>query len=153
MKSTIAVIGAEGRVGEAIARRLSGAGYPLLLMCEGCEKLNALAADLGAKGMTVEVISCAREAAWEADIIVTAVAFDLLGEVAATIREVSVGKLVMAAPADGSSDDAARMLQQLLPHSKVISALACDDANAVSIIREALHDANQWEYRSTITES
>jgi predicted dinucleotide-binding enzyme len=136
MKSTVAIIGAGESKGKAIARGLSKEKYPLLLMCAGDTRLDALAEELRAYGSEVELISCAREAAWEADIIVVAVETSLLDKVADKIKEVSVGKYVVTIPYE-EKDDTTR-LQQLLPYSKVINVNADINDPAIRTIHQAI---------------
>lgn len=118
-------------MGSAIARSLYGK-YRLLLMSRDETKLVDLKDELTKSTTDPEVyaISCAREAAWEADIIIVATPYQAEREVAEKIREVAVGKIVISIsnPHDTSynrivtSDDssAAEELQKLLPYSKVV---------------------------------
>lgn len=133
MKNTIAIIGATGLMGSALAGNLTKAGYPLLLMGRDHDRLNALAEEIKAFGGShVEAIGCAREAAWEADIILPAVPYAAQAEVADHIKAVAIGKIVISIinpfnqsfdglmTAPGSS--AAEELQHQLPNSKVVKA-------------------------------
>jgi 3-hydroxyisobutyrate dehydrogenase-like beta-hydroxyacid dehydrogenase len=67
---TVAVIGL-GRMGSAMARRLHGAGYPLVLWNRDRVKADAVAADTGA-----EVADTAATAATAADVVLTSLADD-----------------------------------------------------------------------------
>lgn len=143
---TIAIIGASGKMGSAIARSLHGK-YRLLLMSRDESKLVDLKSELMKSKADGEVyaLSCAKDAAWEADIIILATPHSAEKEVAEKIREVAVGKIVISIsnPLDSaytqlvSSPDtsAAEELQRMLPYSKVVktfnTTLSCDFMKAV----------------------
>jgi predicted dinucleotide-binding enzyme len=115
-------------MGSAIARSLQGK-YRLLLMSRDEAKLFDLKSELSKSTPDPEVyaVSCAREAAWESDIIIIATPYEAEREVAEKIREVAVGKIVISIsnPAHSqlvTSEDfsAAEELQRRLPYSKVV---------------------------------
>jgi predicted dinucleotide-binding enzyme len=95
----------------------------------------------------IESATCAKEASWEADIIVVAASSQEGKEIAERIREVAIGKIVISVsqPINGylnivaspSNISAAEELQALLPHSKVVktfnTAFAVDRYTAKSI--------------------
>jgi len=133
-KQTIAIIGATGNMGSAIARSIVKGPYRLLLKGNRQEDLDALVKDIRTKNVNADVESavCPTEASWEADIIILAVPFGVEKEIAPKIREVANQKIVISianplnetynglvTPTDTS---AAEELQKLLPHSKVIKA-------------------------------
>jgi 8-hydroxy-5-deazaflavin:NADPH oxidoreductase len=135
MKSTIAIIGATGSIGSALARGLAQAGYPLLLMGRRKEKLSRLVDEVKALNKaSVEALGCAKEAAWEADMIIPAVPYPAQEEIVSHIRPVAVGKIVVsiANPFDSKVESlltttgtsAAEELQFLLPHSKVVKVFS-----------------------------
>jgi hypothetical protein len=80
----------------------------------------------------VEILDCSKEASWEADIIIPAVPFKSQVEVAAKIKDVVTGKIVISISNplnetyDGlvtdPSTSAAEELAKLLPYSKVVKA-------------------------------
>jgi predicted dinucleotide-binding enzyme len=129
---TIAIVGATGNMGSAIAKSLSNGNYRLLLMAEEQVKLDKLKTELIKSGATTEfeLNTCAKEASWEADIIVVATPYGTEQEVADKIREVSVGKIVISISNPMDSDyskvvtspntSAAEELQKMLPYSKVV---------------------------------
>jgi predicted dinucleotide-binding enzyme len=130
-KQTIAIIGATGKVGSAIAKCLSVENYRLLLMADEPDKLNMLCATLKQPSAIAEIesLSCAKEASWEADIVIIATPYEEVTEVAKRIREVAIGKIVISVsqPLDmnvnaaiNSESSSAEELQKLLPHSKVV---------------------------------
>ncbi|HET9054539.1 MAG TPA: NAD(P)-binding domain-containing protein, partial [Cyclobacteriaceae bacterium] len=72
---TIAIIGATGNMGSAIAKSLVKKGdYRLLLMSDEHDKLAGLKSVIEQSSAKTEVfsMSCARDASWEADIIILA---------------------------------------------------------------------------------
>jgi 8-hydroxy-5-deazaflavin:NADPH oxidoreductase len=129
---TIAIIGATGNVGSAIAKCLSVTSNRLLLMANEPEQLALLRSEikLSYPAADIENVACAKEASWEADIIVVATSSDEGKEIAERIREVAIGKIVISIsqPINGYLNiianppniSAAEELQQLLPHSKVV---------------------------------
>ena len=132
---TIAIVGATGNMGSTIAKSLSKKGnYRLLLMSNDQYKLVDLKLQLekNKTGTEIFAITCAREASWEADIIIVATPYEAEKEVAEKIREVAAGKVVISIsnPLNSSYTDlltspdtsAAEELQKLLPNSKVVKA-------------------------------
>jgi 8-hydroxy-5-deazaflavin:NADPH oxidoreductase len=134
VKQTIAIIGATGHMGSALAKSLAKGPYRVLLFARDAEKLNTLAEDIKNTDPSadVEAIGCPVDASWEADIIIPAVPFGAEKEVVEKIRPVATGKVVVSianplneaytgmVTAPGSS--AAEELQKLLPHAKVVKA-------------------------------
>jgi NADPH-dependent F420 reductase len=133
-KKAIAIIGATGNMGTAIAKSLAKGKDHLLLMAGNADKLDTLSNELQLinKNVDIEKIQCAVNASWEADIIILAVPYPAEKEIAEKIREVSTGKIIISIsnplnPAfDGlmvaNGTSAAEELQQALPYSKVIKA-------------------------------
>ena len=133
-RQTIAVIGATGNMGSAIAKSLSKGNYRLLLKSNTQEGLDVLVKEIetGNPLAEVETAVCPVEAGWEADIIILAVPFAAEKEIAEKIKEVANQKIVIsiANPLNETFDglvtrpdtSAAEELQKLLPHSKVIKA-------------------------------
>jgi NADPH-dependent F420 reductase len=133
MKKAIAIIGL-GNMGLNIAKNLSRAGYRLLLAdrdpTKAKETLKALRKD--SPKAEVELLDCSREASWEADVVIPAVRYQDQAEVAAKIKDVVTGKIVVsiANPFNPTYDglltdpttSAAEELAKLLPHSKVVKA-------------------------------
>jgi predicted dinucleotide-binding enzyme len=130
---TIAIIGATETMGSAIARSLSKSNpYRLLLMSDEPEKLADLRTEIekNAQHQEVFAMSCAREASWEADIIIVATPYESEKEIAEKIREVATGKIVISISnllnqsgnelATSSDTSPAEELQRLLPTSKVV---------------------------------
>ena len=146
-KQTIAIIGATGNMGSALAKSLAKGNYRLLLKSTRQDELDRLVKEIQATtpSADVEGINCSKEACWEADIIIPAVPFGAEKEVADRIREVANQKIVIsiANPINESysglqtsgETSAAEELQKLLPYSKVIKAFnttfAADFSNPV----------------------
>ena len=133
-KQTIAIIGASGNMGSAIARSLAGGNYRLLLYATDKEKTAAVLQSIHTAnpGAEAESLECSTQASWEADIIILAVPYAAEKEVAEKIREVANQKIVISIsnPLNASytglvtdpGTSAGEELQQLLPHSKVVKA-------------------------------
>ena len=133
-KQTIAIIGATGNMGSAIAKSLSKGHNHLLLCATDSEKLQHTANEIRTlhPGADVDMLDCTVEAGWEADIIILAVPFQAEKEIAEKIRKVANQKIVVsiANPMNGSfsglvtppGSSAAEELQKLLPNSKVVKA-------------------------------
>jgi NADPH-dependent F420 reductase len=134
INKTIAIIGASGNMGSAIAKSLSTSPYRLLLFGKEVGKLRSLVKEIKATNSSAdaEVIGCAADASWEADIIIAAVPFAAEKEIADKIRQVATGKIVISISnplnetysglVTASDTSAAEELQKLLPHSKIIKA-------------------------------
>lgn len=133
-KKTIAIIGASGNMGSAIAKKLAKGNYRLLLFAHHQEKVQQLINEIKKVNPSADVDSmgCPFDASWEADIIIPAVPYEKEKEVADKIKEVATQKIVVSisnplneqynglvTPA-GSS--AAEELQNRLPDSKVVKA-------------------------------
>ncbi|MDB5223552.1 MAG: oxidoreductase [Chitinophagaceae bacterium] len=133
-KKTIAIIGASGNMGSAIAKSLANAPYRILLFGKEEAKLKSLFKEIKNtnKKADAEIIGCAADASWEADIIIAAVPFAAEKDIAEKIRQVATGKIVISISnplnetytglVTSSDTSSAEELQKLLPHSKVIKA-------------------------------
>jgi 8-hydroxy-5-deazaflavin:NADPH oxidoreductase len=152
--TTIAILGATGNMGSAIAKSLAKSGHRILLMSANEAKLNALSESIKniCPNADIDSIDCAYEASWEADIIIAAVPYTAEKEVADKIKEVATGKIVIsiANPLNQTYDglitapgtSAAEELQRLLPHAKVVKAFNTTFANvfAEPVIDEKIID-------------
>lgn len=131
---TIAIIGATGAMGSAIAKGICNGPYRILLMAGNPEKLLFLKSELEQinSDVNVDIIECATNASWEADIIIMAVPYNAESALSAKIKQVATGKIVISISNSltskyeglqtGTPISAAEELQQLLPNSKVIKA-------------------------------
>jgi 8-hydroxy-5-deazaflavin:NADPH oxidoreductase len=141
-KQTIAIIGATGKMGSAITRKLAKGNYRLLIFGKREAALQELHATITRDYpfADIEPITCSYAASWEADIILLAVPYAAEKEIAEKIREVANQKIVI------SISSAAEELQHLLPHSKLVNAsnifstdevsLSGNDAEALTIVAE-----------------
>ncbi|MDR8390786.1 NAD(P)-binding domain-containing protein [Aliifodinibius sp. S!AR15-10] len=133
-KQTIAIIGAGGNMGSAIATSSAGGNYRLLLFDREPEQLGSLHEEIlkTHPKADLELMNCPHESSWEADIIILAVPHGAEKELADKIRDVATQKIVVsiANPIDEDfgelitdpSTSAAEELQQWLPNSKVVKA-------------------------------
>lgn len=133
-KQTIAIIGATGSMGTAIAKCLAQASYRLLLMGTNENKLQSLQDDIKRVNAAADTdwLLCPIDASWEADIIILAVPYMAEKELASKIAAVATGKIVISISNPITADftgsllpdhtSAGEELQQLLPHSKIIKA-------------------------------
>ena len=133
-KTTIAIIGATGNMGSAIAKALAKGPYRMLLFASDKVKLETLKNDIltATPSADLECTGCPVDASWEADVIIPAVPFGAEKEVAEKIKSVATQKIVIsiANPLNESYNglvtspgtSAAEELQKLLPDSKVVKA-------------------------------
>ena len=169
-KKTIAIIGASGRMGSAIAKSLSKGNYRLLLFAHNQEKVHEIIKEIRKFNPTADVDSmgCVFDASWEADIIIPAVNYGVEKQVAERIKDVATQKIVISisnplnemydgliTPANSS---AAEELQTYLPNSKVVKAFNTVFAGdfAQSVINEKQVDVfvagNDEESIKTVSE-
>jgi len=120
VKNTVAIIGATTTTGAFIAKGISNGPYRLLLMDCAIDALDALQSDITSVNADVEIdaVQCCKDASWEADIIVVAVAADELEDTARKMQEVATCKTVISITA---AENAPGNLQKLLPYSRVIN--------------------------------
>jgi predicted dinucleotide-binding enzyme len=141
MKKTVAIIGAVGNTGSLIARGLAAAGHHVLLTDDirnhplRYMKLSWLERKirLEVPQADVEMAVSRREASWEADIIIPAVPYAELAEVASRIKDVVTRKVIISLEvplnethnslAPDPTTSAPEELAQLLPHSKIVKVV------------------------------
>lgn len=133
-KQTIAIIGATGNMGSAIAKSISKGNYRLLLFARNLLKMQALAEEITSANplADVEAATCVVTAGWEADIIILAVSYAEEKEIAKKIREVANRKIVISIsnPLQENFDglltpagtSAAEELQAVLPYTRIVKA-------------------------------
>ncbi|RYZ24640.1 MAG: NADP oxidoreductase, partial [Chitinophagaceae bacterium] len=133
-KQTIAIIGATGNMGSAIAKGVAKGNYRLLLCANDEQKVAALTDEIKQSDAKAEIesLNCSVEAGWEADIIIMAVPYAAEKEVVAKIKDVANQKIVIsiANPLNETYDglvtaadtSAAEELQKQLRNSKVVKA-------------------------------
>ncbi len=137
-KQTIAIIGAGGSMGSAIAKSISGDNYRLLLFSNDISKVQSLAEEIRQAGSSSDIDErdCKHDACWEADIIILAVSYSMQKEVTEQIKDVATQKIVIstANPTNevlgqletSSETSAAEELQKLLPNSKIVKVFNTD---------------------------
>jgi NADPH-dependent F420 reductase len=133
-RTSIAIIGATGKMGSAIAKALAKGPYRLLLFAHDQTKLNNVKEDISRAVPNAELdcVGCPMDASWEADVIIPAVPYEAEKEVAERIKDVATQKIVvsLANPLNKNYDglqtpagtSAAEELQKLLPSSKIVKA-------------------------------
>jgi len=133
-KQTIAIIGAGGNMGSAIAKSIVGGNYRLLLFDRKPEQFGTLNKEIlqAYPEADLELMDCPHESSWEADIIILAVPHSAEKEIANEIQDVATQKIVISITNPIDEDfsklttepdtSAAEKLQQWLPNSKVVKA-------------------------------
>ncbi len=124
-KQTVIIIGATGSKGSFIAENLLKGNYRLLLNDRNTDELNGLKDAIinNNPAADIEVIDCSFDGCWEADIIISAVAFATEKEIAGKIKEVANQKTFISF--SNLAKEECGELQRRLPNSKVIRV---DDA-------------------------
>jgi predicted dinucleotide-binding enzyme len=148
VKKTIAIIGGVD-IGAAIAHKVSAGNYRLLLVSNEINHKSQIVQNIKQNNLNaeVEIVDCAKEGCWEADIIVLAIPFHELKEVIKKINEVVTQKIVLIISNENQSlfsFDKAQALQQLLPYSRVVAA----SSNPYS--HETIISSNDKETSETI---
>jgi predicted dinucleotide-binding enzyme len=143
-KKTIAIIGM-GEMGKTIAAALSKGNERVLLVDKNFEVAETVSADLlmANKRYDVEAVSCSHDAAWEADIIILAVACSELEVVANYIKDVSTQKIIIAVSDSFKEDTAAasETLLQLLPNCKIARVIKINNKGMECILKNKDEDA------------
>ena len=133
-KNTIAIIGASGNMGSAIAKNLAKGNYRLLLFANQKEKIQRLSNEIKKLNPSADIdcVGCPFDASWEADIIIPAVPYTMEEEVAEKIKQVATQKIVVSIsnPLNENYNglltspdrSAAEELQNYLPDSNVVKA-------------------------------
>ncbi|HEY0434111.1 MAG TPA: YceI family protein [Chitinophagaceae bacterium] len=78
--TTIAIIGATGPIGRVLSSGLANRGHRLLLMDHDLFALEVLAKEIGSEGKQVDIMPCAGEASWEADVIIADIPVESIKE-------------------------------------------------------------------------
>ncbi|MBG9375449.1 NAD(P)-binding domain-containing protein [Panacibacter sp. DH6] len=150
VQKTIAIIGATGSMGKAIAKSLAGSSYRLLLIASATDKLTLLHQEIlqAHTQANVECMQCAFDACWEADIIIPAVPYAAEKFVAEKIRQVATGKIVISisnpftesftALKTITGKSAGEELQELLPYAHVVKAF--NTVNATDFMLPAINE-------------
>ena len=133
-KQVVAIIGASGNMGCAIAKKLSMGNYRILLYSSKTNKIQSLIAEIKSSNPNadIEAADDQIEGCWEGDIIILAVPYKVEKQVAENIRSVVNQKIIISIsnPLNDQFDSlsitrftsAAEELQKQLPNAKVIKA-------------------------------
>lgn len=163
---TIAVLGATEKTGIDMATKLAQENDLFLVVADDSIQLTSLSEHIHTAILKaeVEIVNCVRESCWEADLIILTTPPAEINEVIKKIKEVATQKIVVSF-SDNEGDGSfafikGQELQQLLPYSKVVTAItnpysleifiAGDNNEAVEIISNRMKRAG---YQSVITES
>jgi 8-hydroxy-5-deazaflavin:NADPH oxidoreductase len=119
-KQTIAIIGL-GELGKRLGTAFAVGKDRVLLFDKDELEARSLAAQLKEShaNYDIEALTCSADACWEADVIILTVANEEQANVANYIREYANQKIVVNTSGDHNE---ANDLQQLLPHSRIITA-------------------------------
>ena len=159
-RASIAIIGATGRMGSALAKSLAKGNYRLLLFANDLLRSIDLANEIREETSTADLdcFECAADASWEADIIIPAVPFSAEREIGRRIKDVATQKIIISISNPMTDENATRErsaaedLQDLLPHSKVVKAFntvcashfaTTDEKRVDSFIAGDNEDANE----------
>ena len=142
-KQTVAVIGADRSMAAALTKQLAKGNYKLLLYYNEPESLNGLLHEILQQhpAADVEAIACSVNACWEADFIILDLPAGAAAEVADKIRTVANQKIVISldrsfydsdrtahvsdrTEVNGQQAGGAELLQELLPHSKLVKVFS-----------------------------
>ncbi|MBS1542207.1 MAG: hypothetical protein JST14_01130 [Bacteroidetes bacterium] len=119
---TIAIVGATRPNGLALAHELAGNQCRLVLMSDDQSALSNIKGKLA--GLAAEILTqdCAKEACWEAEVIILAVNETDALTVARKIKEVATGKTIIYVPdhlqAEGTS--LSDKLAGIMPFSRIV---------------------------------
>jgi len=119
VKKTIAIIGAAGIEGTAIANQLAFSHYRLLLIAPDAEQVSSLSKTISEINLAAETdtIECVKDGCWEADIIILAVPSQEEKNIAEMIKEVATQKIVVSIWDNNINGG---QLQRILPYSKLV---------------------------------
>ena len=148
-KQVIAVIGASGKMGSALAKTLSKGNYRILLHSTKTNAVESLLHEIKSKNSSVdiEIVEDYVEIGREADAVILAVPYAAEKEVAEKIRSVVNQKVIISIsnPYDlypglltSPGISAAEELQKQLPNTKVIKAFNTVFAN--DFYQPIIHD-------------
>jgi hypothetical protein len=125
-KQTIAIAGAERKMGSLVTRNLLRLGrYRLLILTEGAESVSLPQEwRMLNPGAEPEIVDCLKDGCWEADMIVLDIPVSSIQEAADKIREVSTQKIIFVIPGDPQETaDPVEVWRSLLPNAKTVVAL------------------------------
>lgn len=171
---TIAIIGATGSIGVAVATGLAKENYRLLLFAHEPKTLTTVARAIKDKvpAADIETMGCAVNASWEADIIVFTVPLDEQKQFASEIEPFTNRKILISISYEDDNNlvasralQATRQLQKIFPGAKVVklfnvpldnewhgpTVMAGTDEEALQVAEEILmHTENYGELNNKI---
>lgn len=125
-KQVVAVIGASGKMGSALAKTLSKGNYRILLHSSKTNEVESLLHEIKRNNPTadIEIVDDYVEIGWEADAVILAVPFAAEKVVAENIKSVANQKVIVSIsnPLNDQIISAAEEVQKQLPNAKVIKA-------------------------------
>jgi len=150
VRRTIAIIGSAGNMEQAIVSALAKGNNRLLLIGEDNDRLTRLANEIikTIPAAEIEIMNCAFDGCWEADMIILDVPYAGHKEVAEKIRDVATGKTIISiynSTEETLSNKNNEGLQKLLPYSKIVHLTVTTntdetiDALIAGINAETLH--------------
>lgn len=125
----IAVIGAGGENARLVVSRLASTNRQILMMDADAAKLDTFFQSLSALPVVahIEILSCCREASWEADMIILSADIEDANAVMEKMREVARNKVVIILSENG--DHPFGSLTDALPFSRIVMVQMHLDAN------------------------
>ena len=149
---SLAIIGAASVWGSNISRALAAANYRLLLMDEASfhHELLILFNELmqSNTSLNADLITCSKEASWEADIILLIVDARKEKDWIRKMKEVVTQKIIINISAEDKVDDE---LQHLLPYAKIVQVVAKEKAEGNLVFRLVQPETYDQEVMHTAT--
>ncbi len=125
-KQVVAVIGASGKMGSALAKTLSKGNYRILLHSLKTNEVDRLLDEIKSNNPSadIEIVDDYVEIGWEADAVILAVPYAVEKLVAENIKSVVNQKVIISIsnPLTSQGISGAEELQKQLPNAKVIKA-------------------------------
>ena len=132
-KQVVAVIGASGKMGSALAKTISKGNYRILLNSSKTNKVECLLHEIKSNysSADIDIVDNYVEIGWEADAVILAVPYEAEKEIAERMRSVVNQKVIISVsnPLKDHYDglltegiSAGEELQKHLPNAKVIKA-------------------------------
>ena len=137
-KQTIAIAGAERKMGSLVTRKLLHLGqYRILILTEGGAPVSLPQEwRMPNAGTGPEIVDCLKDGCWEADMIVLDIPVASIQEAADKIREVSTQKIIFVVSGDPEeAADPAETWRNLLPNAKTVVALNLLNSTATPLDR------------------
>ncbi|MDE3236100.1 MAG: hypothetical protein KGO81_09115 [Bacteroidota bacterium] len=149
---SLAIIGAASVWGSNISRALAAANYRLLLMDEASfhQELLLLFNALMQSNISLnaDLITCSKEASWEADIILLVVDARKEKDWIGKMKEVVTQKIIINISAEEKMDNE---LQQLLPYAKIVQVVAEEKADGNLVFKIVQPETYDQEVLNTAT--